>query len=248
MKEVLDLKFDPKELSKKKVALILIFIIEGAVAYGLWNLYALSETAVNDTHAGNAPPKYVFKPSVSIGCSRVVWKDTEVHLAATTNLRTAKLQWSIDNKTIGTERNLAYTFAPGKNTIILKAVSGNDSLHDEAEIIVVNSTDGILAEAVAGSMSNERVFITKFKDATYFIDGVSVILDGKNVGSPPECRKMTVSGLAAGAHTWKATFQGNDIGSGSFNLEPVTKIKITKIDIAGSYRAGDTVNAEGYTS
>ncbi|MCZ7405121.1 MAG: hypothetical protein O8C67_09360, partial [Candidatus Methanoperedens sp.] len=210
------MEFDLKKLTKKKAALIIIFIIEGAVAYGLWNIYTSPEIAVNDTSVASS--KYVFKPSVSIGCSRVVWKDTEVHLSATTNLRSAKLEWSIDNKTVGAQRNLVYTFAPGENTIILKAVSDNDSLQDESLIIVVNSTDGILAEAVAGSMSNECVFMTKYNDATYYIDGVSVILDGKDMGTIPECRKMTVSGLAAGAHAWKATFHGNDIGSGSFNL------------------------------
>ncbi|MCZ7405627.1 MAG: hypothetical protein O8C67_11975 [Candidatus Methanoperedens sp.] len=240
------LKFDLKKITKKKVAVILIFIIEGAAAYGLWNIYTTPEIAVNDTSVANAPSRYVFKPSVSIGCSRVVWKDTEVHLSATTNLRTAKLEWSIDNKTVGTLRNLVYTFTPGKNTIIVKAVSDNDSLQDESLIIVVNSTDGILAEAVTGSMSNERVFMTKYNDATYYIDGVSVILDGKNMGTIPECRKMTVSGLGAGVHNWKATFHGKDIGSGSFNLETVTRVKITRIDIAGSYRAGDTVNARIY--
>ncbi|VVB97705.1 Uncharacterised protein [uncultured archaeon] len=238
--------FDPKKLTKKKVILILIFIIEIAVAYGLWNMYTAPGTAVNATSVANAPSKYVFKPSVSIGCSRVVWKDMGVHLAASTSFRTAKFEWSITNKTVGTERNLVYTFAPSDNTIVVKAVSGNDSLQDEARIIVVNSTEGILAEAVTGSMSNERVFMTKFNDATYYIDGVSVTLDGKEMGTIPECRKMTVSGLAAGAHTWKAAFHGKDIGSGSFNLETVTRIKITRIDIAGSYRAGDTVNARIY--
>jgi hypothetical protein len=114
------LEFDLKKLTKKKAALIIIFIIEGAIAYGLWNIYTTPEIAVNDTSVANAPSKYVFKPSVSIGCSRVVWKDTEVHLSATTNLRTAKLEWSIDNKTVGTQRNLVYNFAPGENTIILK--------------------------------------------------------------------------------------------------------------------------------
>ncbi len=240
------MKFDLKKITRKKVAVILIFIIEGAAAYGLWNIYTTPEIAVNDTSVANAPSRYVFSPSVSIGCSRVVWKDTEVHLSATTNLRTAKLEWSIDNKTVGTQRNLAYTFTPGKNTIVVKAVSDNNSLQDESLIIVVNTTDGILAEAVTGSMSNERVFMTKFNDATYFVDGVSVVLDGKDMGTIPECRKMTVSGLGAGVHNWKATFHGKDIGSGSFNLETVTRVKITRIDIAGSYRAGDTVNARIY--
>ncbi len=240
-------KFEIQEkLTKKKVALILIFIIESATAYGLWSIYAAPGAPVNATLPDKPHPAYVFKPSVSIGCSRVVWKDTEVHLSATTSFRTAKFEWSIGNKTVGTERNLAYTFAPGENTIIVKAESGNDSLQDETRIIVVNSTEGILAEAVAGSMSNERVFMTKFNDATYYIDRVSVVLDGKDMGTIPECRRMTVSGLAAGAHTWKAALQGRDIGSGSFNLESVTQIKITKIDIAGSYRAGDTVNARIY--
>ncbi|MGB8216011.1 MAG: hypothetical protein WCE94_01810 [Candidatus Methanoperedens sp.] len=238
------MKFDLKKITKKQVAVILIFIIEGAAAYGLWNIYTTPGNVVNDTSVASS--RYIFKPSVSIECSRVVWKDTEVHLSATTNLRTAKLEWSIGNKTVGTQRNLAYTFAPGKNTIIVKAVSDNDSLQDESHIIVVNSTEGILAEAVTGSMSNERVFMTKYNDATYYIDGVSVILDGKDMGTIPECRKMTVSGLGAGVHNWKAAFHSKDIGSGSFNLEPVTRVKITKIDIAGSYRAGDTVNAKIY--
>lgn len=238
--------FDPKKLSNKKLALILIFIMEGVLAYGLWNIYTAADTSMNVTQGENLSSKYVFKPSVSIGCNRVVWEGTEVRMSGSTNLRGAQFQWLIGDKTIGTESNLVYTFAPGKNMVLFKAVSGNDSLHDGAQIIVVNSTDGILGEIVAGGMDNERVFMTKFKDSAIFVDDVSIVVDGKNHGSPPECRKMIVSGLAAGAHTWKMTFHGNDIGSGSFNLEPIIRIRITKIDIAGSYRAGDTVNAKIY--
>ncbi len=235
------MNFHPGRLRKKHIILIIIFIIEGAVAYGLWNLYYESQPQEYNASTEKIPAKYVFKPGVSIGCNRVVWKDAVVHLAATTNLRPARFQWLFKNKTIGTERELVYTFIAGEHNILLKATSGNDSVQDEISIIAVDSTEGISAYAVAGSMSNERVFITKFKDAMYYVDGVSIILDNKDMGTIPECRKLIVSGLYAGSHTWKATYRGNDIGSGSFKLEPETRIKITRVNIAGNYRAGDTV-------
>ncbi|MCZ7355731.1 MAG: hypothetical protein O8C66_02870 [Candidatus Methanoperedens sp.] len=238
------MNFDPRRLTKKQILLILVFVIEGAVAFGLWSVYSAPGVHENETQLEKTQYKYVYKPSVSIGCSRVEWKDAEIHLSASTNMRSPSYQWLSDNKTLGTERNLVYTFKTGENSLILKAASGNDSAQDEIEIIIVDSTDGISAENVAGSMINERVFLTKFKDAVYYVDGVSVILDEKDMGSIPECRKLTVSGLYAGAHTWKAMFRGKDIGSGSFSLESLAKLKITRVDIAGSYRAGDTVDGK----
>lgn len=240
------MSFDLGKLRKKHIILIIIFILEGAVAYGLWTLYYASQPQEYSASTEKTPAKYVFKPDVSIGCSRVVWKDAGVHLAASTNLRSAQFQWLLENKSIGTERELVYSFAAGEHNILLKATSGNDSVQDEILIIAVNSTEGISADAATGSMSNERVFITKFKDAMYDVDGVSIILDNKDMGTIPECRKLTVSGLYAGSHTWKATFNGKDIGSGSFKLEPETRIKITRVDIAGNYRAGDTVKGTIY--
>jgi len=210
------LKFSPGRLTKNQVVLITIFIIEGAVAYGLWELYSSSHARENPAPVEGVSAIYVYKPSVTIGCSRVVWKDTQVHLAASTNIRYPQYQWLLDNKTIGTERELLYNFAAGKYNILLKAVSGNDSAQDDMQVIAVGSTGGISADAVSGSMSNERVFVTKFKDAFYYIDGVSVTLDGKDIGTIPECRKLTVSGLFAGSHKWKATYHSKDIGSGEF--------------------------------
>ncbi len=235
------MNFDPGRPTKRQIVLIIIFIIEAIAAYGLWALYSESRVAENNTQIDTAPGKYAFKPSVRIGCDRVVWEDTEVHLTASTNLRKPVFQWSIENKTIGTGRNMVYTFSSGQNTVLLKAASGNESAQDEIEITVVNSTQDISTHAVPGGMGSERVFMTKFNDAEYYIDGVSIIQDGKDLGTIPECRKMTVSGLPAGAHTWKATYRGKEVGGGSFNLESFARIKITRIDIAGSYRAGDTV-------
>ncbi len=236
------MNLDLKKLTKKQILLIIIFAVEGIAAYGIWSLYFAPDHQDNGTQG--AQSKYVYKPSVSIGCSRVVWEDTQVHLSASTNMRSALLQWEMGNKTIGTERNLVYTFMPGENNLILKAVSGNDSARDEIQIIVVNSTKDISAEAVPGSMVNERVFLTKIKNAQYYIDGVSVTLDGKDMSAIPECRKPTVSGLLPGTHTWKAGFHGKEIGSGSFKLDSVTELKITRIDIAGRYQAGDTVDGK----
>lgn len=239
--EVLTLQFDPRGLTRRQVILIIVFIAEAVIAYGVWNLYSASPPMENNTHLNTEPIKYAYKPSVNIGCDRVVWKDTEVHLTASTNLRSPRFQWIMDNKTFGSERELAYIFLPGRNTVILKAESGNDSVQDDADIVVVGQTEGISAEVVGGSMSNERVFMTKWKDVVYYIESVSVILDGKDKGFIPQCRKLTVSGLYPGTHTWKAVYRGGDIGSGSFNLEAVTSVRMTRIDIARSYRAGDTV-------
>jgi len=238
--EALTLQFDPRKLTRRQVILIIVYIAEAVIGYGIWDIYS-SSPPVENIQPNTAPVKYSSKPSVNIGCDRIVWKDTEVRLSASTNLRSPRFQWIMDNKTLGTERELAYTFSQGKNTVLLKAESGNDSVQDNMDILVVSSTEGISAEVVGGSMINERVFMTKWNDAEYSIDGVSVILDGKDMGFIPQCRKLTVSGLYPGTHTWKAVYRGGDIGGGSFNLEAVTSVRMTRIDIARSYRAGDTV-------
>ncbi|VVB85910.1 Uncharacterised protein [uncultured archaeon] len=189
---------NPKRPIRKLMILVIISLIGLVAGYIMWNLYSAPGVNENITKIDKTPVVYVYKPVVSIGCSRVVWNNSEVHLSASTNIRSAGFQWTVYNKTVGTEQNLVYTFEPGTNTLLLKAVSGNDTAQDDAEIIVVNSTDDISAQIVTGSMINERVLITEFKGVQYYIDGVSAVLDGKDMGTIPQCRQMVFSGLFAG--------------------------------------------------
>jgi len=70
---------------------------------------------------------------------------------------------------------------------------------------------------------------------------------GKNqnsLQSPSDATAWSGMALMAGDYTWKAMYQGKNIGSGKFNIKEVNEVKITRMDIAKSYTAGSTVNAK----
>ncbi len=58
------------------------------------------------------------------------------------------------------------------------------------------------------------------------------------------CGKLSTKGLFAGKHEWKAEYRGKTIASGNFALKEVSEIKIERISINKSYRAGDTVEGK----
>ena len=42
------MNFDPRRLTKKQILLILVFVVEGAVAFGLWSVYSAPGVHEND--------------------------------------------------------------------------------------------------------------------------------------------------------------------------------------------------------
>ncbi|MCX9012087.1 MAG: hypothetical protein OIN66_13320 [Candidatus Methanoperedens sp.] len=218
-------------IKKTYIALILILVL--AAAFGGWLL---------QHKVPQEKPKPV--PSVSIGCDRVLWKDSELELAASTqNIDKPLFEWTIDGMAAGRNRTLKQKFDMGEHRVVLNVSFGNSTLTARQSIIVINSADGISLRDSAAS-KNQWGFQTMYWGKVMGVKGVTVAVDSLPQSEVNPCGSLSTKALFAGEHKWKAKYQGQTIASGTFNLKEASEINITKVEVAPGYKAGDTVNAK----
>lgn len=217
----------------KKTHITLIVILVLAVTFGGWLL---------GHKASQEKPKPV--PSVSIGCDRVLWKDSELELSASTqNIDKPMFEWVIDGRAAGRSRTLKQTFEMGEHRVVLNVSSGNSTLTARQSVITIDSPDGVsLRDSQA--TKNQWGFQTLYRGKVTGVKGVTVAVDSLPPSEVNPCGSLSTKALFAGEHKWKAEYRGQTIASGTFNLKEANDIKITRIEVAPSYKAGDTVNGK----
>lgn len=183
-------------------------------------------------------------PSVSIGCDRVLWKNTELELAASIqNINKPLFEWIVDGRSAGKLQKLGQKFDMGEHRVVLNVSFDNTTLTANRTIIVVDSVDGIsLRDSTASK--NQWGFQTTYRGKVVGVKGVMVSIDSLPKAEVNPCGSLSTKPLFAGEHTWLAQLQGFTIGSGTFNLKEVSEIKIARVDVAPSYTAGSTVNGK----
>ncbi len=183
-------------------------------------------------------------PSISIGCDRVLWKNTGLELAASTqNIDKPLFEWTVDGKIVGRSQKLSQKFDMGEHRVVLNVSFDNTTLKANQSIIVVDSVDGISLRGSAAS-KNQWGFQTIYRGKVVGVKGVMVSIDSLPKAEVNPCGSLSTKPLFAGEHTWLAQLQGFTIGSGTFNLKEVSEIKIARVDVAPSYTAGSTVNGK----
>lgn len=183
-------------------------------------------------------------PSVSLGCDRVVWKDTELELqASVSNIKTPYFQWKIDSNAAGNVTKLKKKFEPGEHKVVLNVSFGSQMLQANQTITVIDSTEGIGLRDFQAS-KNQWGFQTTYREKDAGVKGVKISIDSLPYREVNPCGKLSTKGLLAGKHEWKAEYRGKTIASGNFALKEVSEIKIERISINKSYRAGDTVDGK----
>lgn len=183
-------------------------------------------------------------PSVSIGCDRVIWEDTEEVLEATIkNIEKPSFEWNLDGTDSGTGQKLSKKPGLGKHSILLKVAFNNQTLSANKTIFVIDSVDGINIREYAAS-KNQWGFQTTFKGKTTGVKGVIVSVDSLPPAEVNACGAVTTKALYSGEHTWKAQYRDAGIASGTFNILETSELKISKIEIAPSYSAGSVVKAK----
>jgi len=233
--------FDISELTKKlkrvkKPHIISILIIAILTSFLIYGFFLYEESPQNKTK----PP--ILEPSVSIGCDQVIWKNTELALQASThNINAPVFQWIADGKIAGNTQKLRQNFDLGEHQVALNVSFGNKTLQANQSIIVIDSIDGVLLRNASAS-KNQWGFQTTYKDKNTGVKGVRISIDSSPTQEVNSCGQLSTKGLFAGEHKWKAQYQGKTIATGTFNLKEISEIKITKINVAPGYVAGDTVN------
>jgi hypothetical protein len=183
-------------------------------------------------------------PSVSIGCDRVLWKNTELELAASTrNINKPLFEWTVDGRLAGRSQKLSHKLDMGEHLAVLNVSFDNMTLTANQSIIVVDSVDGISVRDSAAS-KNQWGFQTMYRGKMTGVKGVMVSIDSLPQAEVNPCGSLSTKPLFAGEHTWRAQLHGFTIGSGTFNLKEVSEIKIDRVDVAPSYTAGGTVNGK----
>jgi hypothetical protein len=183
-------------------------------------------------------------PSVSIGCDRVIWKDTEEVLEATVkNIDKPSFEWKLGGITIGTGQKLSRKFEIGENFILLNVTFNNQTISATKSIFVIDSVDGIDLREFAAS-KNQWGFQTMFKGKKTGVKGVMVYVDSLPPAEVNACGAVSTKALFSGEHTWRAQYRDADIASGTFNIKETSELKIAKIAIAPSYSAGSDVKAK----
>jgi hypothetical protein len=184
------------------------------------------------------------KPSVSIGCDRVLWKDTEEVLEATVkNIDNPTFEWISDGTNIGNARKLLKKFEIGGHSIMLNVTFNSQTLTANKSIMVIDSVDGITLREYAAS-KNQRGFQTMFKGKNTGVKGVMVYVDSFPPSEVNACGSVSTKALFSGNHTWKAEYRGARIASGTFIIKETSELKIERIEIAPSYFAGSDVKAK----
>jgi hypothetical protein len=183
-------------------------------------------------------------PSVSIGCDRVLWKNTELELAASTrNINKPLFEWMVDGKLAGKSQKLNQKFDMGEHGVVLNVSFDNTTLTANQSIIVIDSVDGISLRDSAAS-KNQWGFQTLYRGMVTGVKGVMVSVDSLPAAEVNPCGSLSTKSLFAGEHKWRAQLQGFTIGSSTFNLKEISEIKIASVDVAPSYSAGSTVNGK----
>ncbi len=189
-------------------------------------------------------PKEKPVPSVSIGCDRVLWKGTELELIASTqNINKPSLNWTVDGKNVGSSQKLNTKFELGEHHVVLNAAFDSKTLTAKQTTLVIDSADGVSLRDSAAS-KNQWGFQTIYMGKNYGVMGVTLSVDSSPQTEVNACGYLSTKSLMAGQHSWKAIYQGKTIASGTFNIKEVSEIKITRIEVAPSYNAGDTVNGK----
>ena len=177
-------------------------------------------------------------PYVSIGCDRVFWNNDEIELLATTrDIDKPEFEWIIDGMVVENADNLAL----GEHQVILNVNFGDQTLQAQKTIIVIDSTDGVSLNDFQYSKNQWR-FQTLYQEKQFGVKDVFISVDSSTSIEVNSCGYLITKPLFAGEHTWQAEYQGNVIASGSFDLKETSDIKISSIEIAPRYKAGDTVN------
>jgi hypothetical protein len=194
-------------------------------------------------HKDKLPPEKPA-PSVSIGCDRVLWKNTGIELAASTqNINKPLFEWIVDGKIAGRSQKLSQKFDMGEHRVVLNVSFDNMTLTANQSVIVVDSVNGISLRDSAAS-KNQWGFQTMYRGKTAGVKGVMISVDSLPAAEVNPCGSLSTKSLFAGEHTWRAQLQGSTIGSGTFNIKKVSEIKIARVDVAPSYSAGSTVNGK----
>ncbi|MFZ3168889.1 MAG: hypothetical protein WA130_14840 [Candidatus Methanoperedens sp.] len=184
------------------------------------------------------------KPSVSIGCDRVLWKDTEELLEATVkNIDNPSFEWKSDGTNIGNGQKLLQKFEVGGHSILLNVTFNNQTLNAKKSIVVIDSVDGITIREYTAS-KNQWGFQTMFKGKNMGVNGVMVSVDSFPPSQVNACGAVSTKALYSGNQTWKAEYRGAVIASGTFDLKETSELKIARIEIAPSYLAGTDVKAK----
>ena len=201
---------------------------------------ALTYTHFSPVQDQDLPQSRSDEPYVSIGCDRVFWNDDEIALLATfINIEKPELEWIIDGKVVENANNLVL----GEHQVILNVNFGDKTLHDQKTIIVIDSTDDISLSNLQYSQ-NQWIFQTLYQGKQFGVNDVRISIDSSAPIEVNTCGNLITKPLFAGEHTWQAEYRGNIISSGSFNIRQINDIKISSIEVAPSYRAGDTVNGK----
>ena len=206
-------------------------------------LIAASSAVVMYTHFSpmqNQPQPQPPDPYVSIGCDRVLWNDDEIELLATTrDIDKPEFEWIIDGMVVENADNLAL----GEHQVILNVNFGDQTLQAKKTIIVIDSTNGVSLNDFQYSKNQWR-FQTLYQEKQFGVKNVLISVDSSTPKEVNSCGNLITKPLFAGEHTWQAKYQGNVIASGSFDLKETSDIKISSIEIASRYTAGDTVNGK----
>lgn len=183
-------------------------------------------------------------PSVSIGCDRVIWKDTEEVVGASVkNIDKPSFEWKLGGINIGTGQKLSKKFGLGENSLLLNVTFNNTTLSAKKSIIVIDSVDGVNIREYAAS-KNQWGFQTTFKGKNTGVKGVIVYVDSLPPSEVNACGTVSTKALYSGEHTWKAQYRNASIASGTFNIKETSELKISRIEIAPSYLAGTVVKAK----
>jgi hypothetical protein len=223
------------KITKPKIKNQYIFLILAAII--LVSIFSLVNFKEQEK-----PEKPV--PSVSIGCDRVIWKDTEEVLEASVkNIDKPSFEWKLGGINIGTGQKLSRKFEIGENSVLLNVTFNNQTISAKKSIIVIDSVDGVNIREFAAS-KNQWGFQTMFKGKNTGVKGVIVYVDSLPPSEVNACGSVSTIALYSGEHTWKAQYRDAGIASGTFNIKETSELKISRIEIAPGYSAGSVVEAK----
>ncbi len=187
------------------------------------------------------PPHEKGLPSVSIGCDRVLWKDATIELTASTrNIDMPRFNWSVNGKDVGRGQRLKQEFDTGEHRVVLNVSFDSETLTVNQTTIVIDSVQGISLRDFEVS-NNQWGFQTTYKGKDTGVKDVMISVDSSPPSEVNDCGFFSTKSLLAGDHFWNATYHGENIVSGFFEIKEVNEVKISRIDVAPSYNAGDTV-------
>jgi hypothetical protein len=190
------------------------------------------------------PEKPEPVPSVSLGCDLVLWKDMELEIsAATRNIDRPSFNWTLDENHAGNSQKLKEKLDVGEHQVLLNVAFDDTILTAKQTTYVIDSMDSVSVHDSAAS-KNQWGFQTMYLGKKYGVKGVTVSVDSSPHSQVNNCGSLSTKPLMAGDHTWEARYQGNIIASGTFSIKEVNEVKITGVEVASSYNAGDTVHGK----